>query len=53
VISLVKYLKIMNISQKYINVLFALVYIIKQIHMTISVTNLKVKCTFIQPEPKF
>jgi len=43
----------MNISQKYINVLFALVYIVKQIHMTISVTNLKVKCTFIQPEPKF
>jgi len=43
----------MNISQKYINVLFALVYTVKQIDMTISITNLKVKCTFIQLEPKF
>jgi len=43
----------MNISQKYINVLFALLYTIKQIQTTILVTNLKVKWTFIQPEPKF
>jgi len=53
VISLVRYLKIMNISPKYINVLFALLYTVKQIHMTILVTNLKLKGTFIQPEPKF
>jgi len=31
----------MNISQKYINVLFVLVYTFKQIHITISVTNFK------------
>ena len=43
----------MNISLKYINVLFALLYTVKQIHMTILVTNLKLKGTFIQPEPKF
>jgi len=31
----------MNISQKYINVLFALLYTVKEIHRSILVTNLK------------